>query len=524
MHVLDLIAARPFIWGLFIVYLAFLAYLAVLGRRRARGDAASFAVGRKMSPIVAGMTIAASLASTATFVINPGFIYVHGVSAFIHLGVAAFLGMATGLLVVCGPFRRRGAAEGALTGPQWIGQRYGSTALRAYFAAINLLSLAFVVLIIGGLATIMYATLGLSYRASIVVVTAVVVSYVLAGGAYANAYASTFQTAIKAVVAVMIVASGAAHLLHPSESLARLAAIDPNLTSAINPASALFGTWFSVYAAGFVIGFALMCQPHIMTTALYVDDDRGVRRALTVAVGLGAVFACVLLAGLYAHLDGMERAAMTDAATGTFRQDRVMAVYLARTFSPAELALVTIAIIGSGMSAMASILVALSGIAGNDLYGLIRRRRGLTPDTAASRRVGRVAVVGFAALAAAIAFDPPALLGIFGQLGTYGVVSGVAAPLVLGALIPSLSRRAATVAALLGPALHFTLYALGRDAGFRADAHGWGLDLGNPGVTAAIAILASATTALTIHAVTRSVTASIDRSATPQTALPISYG
>ena len=483
------------IWGLFLLYLVLLAGLAVLGRRRARGDAASFAVGRKMSPVIAGMTIAASLASTATFVINPGFIYVHGVSAFLHLGVAAFLGMSTGLIVVCGPVRRRGAAEGALTVPQWIGQRFGSPALRAYFAAINLLSLAFVVLIAGGLATIMAATLGLGYRTALLLVVTIVVSYVLAGGAYANAYASTFQTAIKAIVAVMIVASGAAHLADPAASLERLAAIDGNLTAAINPASKLFGTWFSVYAAGFVIGFALMCQPHIMTTALYVEDDRGVRRALTVAVGLGALFACVLLAGLYARLDGIDRAAMVDAASGKFRQDKVMAVYLARTFSPAELALVTVAIIGSGMSAMASILVALSGIAGNDFYGLYRRRRGLAPDPIASRRIGRAAVVFFAATATLIALDPPALLGIFGQLGTYGVVSAVAAPLVLGALIPTLSRRAATVAALLGPAVHFALY-------FRAPAIP-GLDVANPGVTAAVAILASTLTALTIHALSR---------------------
>jgi len=511
MHLLELIAARPAVWGLFLVYLAFLAVLAGLGRRRARGDASSFAVGRKMSPIVAGMTIAASLASTATFVINPGFIYVHGVSAFVHLGLAAFLGMATGLLVVCGPFRRRGAASGALTVPQWIGQRYGSSTLRAYFAFINLLSLAFVVLIVGGLATIMQATLGLGYRTALVLVVTIVVGYVLAGGAYANAYASTFQTALKAVVAVMIVGSGLGYLADPAGALARLAAIDPHLTAAVNPVSALFGTWFSVYASGFVIGFALMCQPHIMTTALYVDDDRGVRRALTVAIGLGALFACVLLAGLYAHLDGIDRSAMIDPATGAFRQDKVMAVYLARTFSPAALALVTVAIIGSGMSAMASILVALSGIAGNDLYGMVRKRRGLAPDPVASRRIGRFAVVGFAVLAAAIALDPPKLLGIFGQLGTYGVVAGAAAPLVLGAIMPSLGKRAAGTAAVVGPVLHFTLYALGRDAGVRTAAHGWGLDLGNPGVTAAVAILTSAATALVLHALARRVSAAIGR-------------
>lgn len=482
------------IWGLFILYVGLLAVLAALGRRRARGDAASFAVGKKMHPVVAGMTLSASIASTATFVINPGFIYAHGISALLHFGVAASVGVALGLTVVCGRFRRRGAAGGALTLPQWIGQRYGSRALRGYFAAINLLSLAFVVLILGGLAIVMQATLGLSYRTGLVVVTAIVVGYVLAGGAYANAYVNTMQAAIMAIVAAMIVGSGLHHLADPGAALGHLAAVDANLVATVNPASPLFGTWFSVYGAGFVIGFALMCQPHIMTTALYVEDDRGVRRALGVAIALCVLFSGVLLAGLYAHLDGIGRDAMIDPATGAFRQDRVMAVYLARTFSPAGLALVTIAILAAGMSTMSSILVALSGITGNDLFPMLRGGK-VSPQ--ASKRVGQLAVLAFAGAALALALDPPRLLGIFGQLGAYGVVSAAAAPLVLGALIDGLPRRAAATAAVLGPTLHFSLYFLSSRVALP------GLDLANPGVTAAVAVLVSTAAALAIHGLAR---------------------
>ncbi|MBZ0231941.1 MAG: hypothetical protein K8M05_06280, partial [Deltaproteobacteria bacterium] len=414
------------VWIGFLLYVGMLVVLAGLGRRRARGDAASFAVGRRMHPVVAGMTLSAAIASTATFVINPGFVYVHGLSALIHFGGAAFLGMACGLVLVCGRFRRRGAAGGALTLPQWIGQRYGSRGLRTYFALVNLLSLAFVVLIVGGLSIMMQATLGLSYRTALVTVTAIVVGYVLAGGAYANAYVNTMQATIMAIVAAMIVGSGVGHLVDGG-ALARLDAVDANLTAAINPASALFSSWFSVFGSGFVIGFALMCQPHVMTTALYVEDDRGIRRALAVAIVLCALFTGVLLAGIYAHLSGIPREAMIDPATGAFRQDRVMAVYLSRTFSPAALALVTIAILSAGMSTMSSILVALSGITGNDLFATWKRWRGGEATPAASKRVGQAAVVAFAVAAFAIALDPPKLLGIFGQLGAYGVVAAAAA-------------------------------------------------------------------------------------------------
>lgn len=484
MHVIDLITSRPVVWGLFLVYVGMLAALAALGRRKARGDAASFAVGKKMNPIVAGMTLSASIASTATFVINPGFIYAHGISALLHFGVAASAGMALGLVLVCGRFRRRGAAGGALTLPQWIGQRYGSRALRGYFAAVNLLSLAFVVLILGGLAIVMQATLGLSYRTSLLAVTVIVVGYVLAGGAYANAYVNTLQAAIMAIVAAMIVGSGLHHFADPGAALDRLAAIDANLTAAVNPASSLFGNWYSVFGAGFVIGFALMCQPHVMTTALYVEDDRGIRRALAVAIGLGVLFSGVLLAGLYAHLDGIGRDAIVDPATGAFRQDQVMAVYLSRTFSSGGLALVTIAILAAGMSTMSSILVALSGITGNDLFPLLRRGTEPVP-LATKQRVGQLSVLLFSFAAFAIALDPPQLLGIFGQLGAYGVVSAAAAPLILGALIPTLPRRAALAAALLGPSLHFGLYFL--------------TALSNPAVTSSLAILASTLVALALH-------------------------
>lgn len=467
MRYLELVSERPVIWAMFLVYMGAIAALAVVGRRKARTDARSFAIG-KVSAVVAGMTLAASIASTATFVINPGFVYVHGLSAFMHFGVASGLGIALGLVVVCGRFRRQGAAGGAVTLPQWIGQRYGSAGLRKLFAVMNLLSLCFVVLIVGGLSIVMQQTLGLSNLESLVIVTVFVFGYVMLGGAYANAYVNTMQAGIMAVVAIMIVASGLHHLGDGLGAAAdRLRAIDPNLAATVNPASNLFGSWFSVYACGFVIGFALMCQPHIMTTALYVDEDRKVRRALVVGIGVSVVFASVLLAGLWARFAGLPAEAIHDPATGAVLQDRIMTVYLAETFSPAALALVMVALLSAGMSTMSAILVALSGIAANDLV----------PKGRDPRHVARLILVGLGVVVLLIAYDPPKLLGIFGQLGVYGLVSAAAAPVVLGVLVPSLGKRGVLGAALIGPAIHFGVY--------------FGTDVANPAVSATLGIVAS---------------------------------
>ena len=490
MRVLELIGERPLVWGLFFLYIAATTWLAWLGSRRTRGIR-SFAIGDgDMSAVVVGLTLAASLASTATFVINPGFVYVHGVSALIHLGGAVGLGIAVGLLALGVGFRRIGARSQALTVPQWIGQRYGSRALTVFFAAVSLLSLSFVVLIIGGISIVMQQTLGLSNLESLALTVTFVFGYVFLGGTYAHAYTNTLQAALMVVICVIIIASGVP-LLTGGGVADRLAAIDPHLLAHINPSSDLFGSFFSVYVAGFVIGFALVSQPHILSKALYVRGDREVRRSLAIAIGVSLVFSGLLLVGLFAHLTAIPPAALIDPASGAFRQDRVMAAYLATTFSPGLLAVITVAILAAGMSTLDGILVALSSIAGNDLVlPLVGRRLPATMSEEARGRLGQrasqVILVLMGVASFAIALEPPVLLGIFGQVGVYGIVAASTVPILFGILFPDYDRRSATAAAVVGLGLHLGLYFLGDPA------HGFA----NPGVTATVAILASAATAL----------------------------
>ncbi|MGB5410272.1 MAG: hypothetical protein WBN09_01995, partial [Woeseiaceae bacterium] len=81
-----------FAWGLFVVYLAGTAWLGWQGYKKTTGFG-SFAVGnRAMNPVVVGITLAASVSSASTFIINPGFVYVDGFSAFFHMSIAVAIG------------------------------------------------------------------------------------------------------------------------------------------------------------------------------------------------------------------------------------------------------------------------------------------------------------------------------------------------------------------------------------------------------------------------------------------------
>ena len=514
MHYIDLIAENPLVWSLFAGYMALTFWLAWLGHKRT-DDIESFAIGRgNMNPLVVGVTLAASIASTATFVINPGFVYVHGVSALIHLAGAVGLGLIAGLVTMSTGFRRLGAENHALTLPQWLGNRYGSRRLAVVFAVINLLSLSFVVLIVGGLSIVMQQTLGLSNTESLVLMITFVFSYVFIGGTYAHAYTNTLQGIIMVVVALIIVGSGLSHFADGFGAVAdKLRAVDPALLESVNPKSSLFGSFFSVYISGFIIGFALVCQPHIMTKALYVENDRAVWTYLGVTGAVSVAFMSLLLVGLYAHLSDIPREAFVDPTTGVLRQDLVMTVYITKTFSPTMVAFITVALMAAGMSTLDGILVSLSSIAANDLYLNIADKRWLAGKSQADKshsahRASQAILVAIGVVAFIIALDPPKLLGIFGQVGVYGIVAASTVPILFGIISRQMNARFALLSGLTGAVVHFSLYGLGRWAtnngvdlvaearamgpvAWLLDTHAPQLGFLNPGVTATYGLLAS---------------------------------
>lgn len=438
-------------WIAFSVYVVLTTALAFVGMRKTR-DLRGFAIGnRDMGPGLVGITLAASVASTATFVINPGFVWHDGVSALLFFGVAGGAGVIAGLVVLSPGFRRLGDRHAALTLPHWIGSRFDSAGLRTYFSVLNLvLAVSFVVLIVKGSALVMQITLGLDYATSVFVVVGFVFSYIAMGGTYAHAYTNAVQGAMMIAVAIALFASGLPMLVS-GELFSNLAAQDPALLEVVNPNSTLFGSFFDVFVCGFVVSFGLVCQPHILTKALYLRSDRDMRRYLVVAALVGVTFSSILFAGLYA------RALLPEVAT----QDSVMALYIAQAFPPAVGALISVALLAAGMSTMDGILVSASTIAGHDLaLGMLGRW--LETDVQRERvalRASRLLLAIMGIVALVMALDPPELVGLFAQAGIYGLVAASMAPLTFGVLVRDVPRAWVWVAAVAGPMIHFTLYA-----------------------------------------------------------------
>tara|TARA_B100000446_G_scaffold40601_2_gene36231 strand:+ start:8641 stop:10197 length:1557 start_codon:yes stop_codon:yes gene_type:complete len=406
-------------------YVVATLWLSWVGMRKTR-DIKGFSIGNKdMAAWVVGVTMAASISSTATFVINPGFVYVHGLSAFVHYAVAGTAGIMTAFLLLTRRFRQLGDDSGAITVPDWIYQRYQSRSLSVFFALINLLSVTFVVLILVGCSLLLSELFPISQTWSLTFILLFVFSYVLMGGSYAHAYTNTFQGLMMIGVSLFIFVQGFYHF--GGDVGAALASVGESYSQVFNPDSNLYYDFFSVFLSGFVITFALMMQPHILTKMLYLKSDGDVNKFLITSFIAGSFFMLMLAVGFYARLKGLE----IDA------QDRVVVAYIGDEFSSFvwggyALVFISITLLAAGMSTLDGILVSLSSMVVKDLYLPMSGKKQFQPGS--GLMLSRLVLVAVGVAAYCVALYPPELIGLFAQKGVYGLAAASLVPVVLGTL------------------------------------------------------------------------------------------
>ena len=232
----------------------------------------------------------------------------------------------------------------------------------------------------------------------------------------------------------------------------------------------------------------LVCQPHILTKALYVKSDKQVKQYLSVFTVLWVLFLLLGSVGFFAHLvlpDG----ALVDQSTGLFRQDLVMTAYLKNMFPDWVHTLASVILIAAAMSTLDGLLISISTITANDLVlNLVGKGKdGVRSQQGKMKlalRTSHIVLVIIAMAAYLINLNPPKLLGIFGQVGVYGLTVAAAPALIFGIMYKKPKLNFIWAASVIAVLVHFGLYFLGSKI-----IPITSLSLLNPGVTAAIAAI-----------------------------------
>jgi sodium/pantothenate symporter len=460
-----------------LIYVTGIIVLAFLTRKRG-GSLESFAIGGKRdNPFFVGLSLAANMTSAATFVINPGLIYLYGFSGFLGYAVAAPLGIFLGLIVMSKRFRQIGADQKAMTIPQWLGQRFQNTGITKIFALLSLLQMTFIVLIAVGITIVVAKILGISQLFVLAGVILFTLSYIVVGGASIHILTNSYQGIIMAVVAFLLILSGPVFGdIDLGNLFGQLAQIDPNLTTMSNPKSLLFRDFFEVFIANFLVGIAIICQPHILSKTLYLRSDKDVNKYLLTATITGLLFFFVLIAGLYARVF---------LSGDILPPDQSMASYINAVFPPGVLAIVTLGILAAGFSTLEGLFLALSTIFSIDLYKPWLEKSKTLSAKLIEKKTLLTTRVFLAVLAVVVFFlslwqleNPSLSVAIFAQNGIYSLFVATFWPVFTGLFVPGIDGWKPVAAGLTGFVVHFTIY-----YGELTPYHS------NPGVCAAFGLL-----------------------------------
>lgn len=476
------------------IYMCITLYIVYKGAQKTK-NIKEFALGSGFSPTVVGLSLAASITSAATFIINPGFVALYGWSAFLAMSVVLPFGLFISLIVLSKSFRKYGSSIKALTLAQWVGKRYDSPFFSILMAFFSLLLLTFIVLICVGLTKVIASAVGADELIVLVSLVIFVFGYTMFGGANSMVYTNAIQAILMIIVAIILITSGFGHF---SEGIgafwSKLDALDPKMSSSFNENSPLFRDWFEVIVCNFIVGIAIVCQPHIITRSLMLKTDEDVNKYLTVAIVVETLFFFVLFAGFYARL--MFPDLMVDGVP--MKMDGILSTYVVKQFSVGVGIVVVLGLIAAGLSTLEGIVQSLSTTISNDIIAPFAK---IKEDSSSLSIINKFVILVLGVLAIIISYNqlinPNLSVGILAQNGVYAFFSAAFVPVLFGIFIKDTPKQAAIGASITAMVVHFSVY-YGQLTPYTTGA------IRNPAVAATLAIVSAVVVGLILFSIYRS--------------------
>jgi SSS family transporter len=441
------------------VFLALFIGMGTYGLRKTR-TGEDFAVARSAyGPVVLVLALAATIASGSTFMGIPGLAYSKGFAALWYpllYPIAIYCGLILAIKVI----KRAGDRFGSNSIPEFVGQRFDSEFLRVGFALLSLLLIYYITAQIVAAATMFEVMLGIGYKTGILLSVGVVALYIVLGGTHADIMTDGVQGAL-----MLLIALGIAALFvvgygveggTPAAVNRAIVAQDPQLgwDRLFSPGDPIFGT-FALVLLMFIAHLPFAMNPHIAKLAFALRDASHLRLFLLLAIPIGSILGFTVLGGLHAR-----------ALLGPdLRPDAAIPMLFAELFPPVLAALLGVGILAAIMSTADGLFIALAVIFSNDLY-----RRTLAPRIHRHKSpqqidrialwIARVATLGVALAAVALAWNPPEFLAVLLWIGVGGIVAGSAGPLLIGSLWRRANRPGAIASFVTGVLLYLTLWLL----------------------------------------------------------------
>ena len=467
-------------WLFLVIYIGLMIAFGIWGRIKVK-SADDFATARHgYGPIFLAFAFAATTASGATFVGFPGIVYDNGFAA-IWSAFLYPLGVYVGVWICMRVVGNSGHEFGNRSIPEYLGSRYQSDAVRTMVSVFSLLLFFYLAgQLVSGI-VMFELMLGVPPEWALATTTAVLMTYVVLGGAHADILTDGVQGFIMVTIAaalVLMFVTGFGVDGGFFGMVDNLRAQDANLVGWLNPESVLYHSWWSIVVI-VLAHIPLGMLPHIGNKVWALRRPRERRRFIRLAFTFGLTLGMLGLGGLLA------RAILGDALLAPGESsNNALALLFIELFPGWLAALLGVGILAAVMSTADGLVVSSSQIIANDLYRLsyVPRYASHLDEAGIDRRVlaiSRISTVAVMVICTAMAWalvDRNVALIVW--IGTGGMMAAFAGPLVVGAVWRGVTKAGA-FAGLIGGVTVFSIAHSGVidpawfDSGMVRDAAAW---------------------------------------------------
>ncbi|MFH4963418.1 sodium:solute symporter [Gaetbulibacter sp. M235] len=475
-----------------ILFISILFYLSLKSRVK-ENNIEVYAVGNKsFSSLSVSLSLAASLTSAATFIINPGFISLYGLSAYLAFGIVMPTAIFFALVIFIKRFRRYGMNVKSISIADWLGKRYDSKFLKLFFGFLSILLITFIVLICVGITKVISKALDVNELIVLISLVVIVFSYMMIGGANAMVYTNSIQAILMVVVALILIWSGSEYLINNDIGFfERLKSIDPQLIKPFNDKSPLFRDFFEVFICNAIVGIAIVCQPHILTKSLLIKKEEQVNRFLIYTILILILFFSVVFTGFYARLGFPDL--MFNGVP--LKMDGIMSAYVVQRFPIYMGILVILGLFAAGLSTLEGLIQSIPTTITNDLIVPILNK--INPKNYKIIKINMALTVLVAIISIILSHQqlvsPSLSVGIFAQNGVYAFFSAAFVPVFFGIFTSTQNKWIPITASIVAVLTHFSVYYL------ELTPYMQNTNVKNPAIASALALIVSTTVGLIIY-------------------------
>ena len=370
-----------------VIYLLLIGYLGFLGYKKTSGATDYLVAGRRQHPFIMSLSYGATFISTSAIVGFGGYAGLFGMGLLWLTFLNIFVGIFIAFVVFGNRVRVMGYHLDAHTFPEFMGRRYGSKFIQVFSGAVIFIGMPLYagVVLIGG-ARFIETNMGIPYLASLLILTLIMASYVIAGGLKGVMYTDAAQGVIMFVGMTILfiftyVSLGGFTTAHQAltdladkvpESLAKSGHVGwTSMPTA-------FSSWWWILVSTIVmgVGIGVLAQPQLVVRFMTVKSRRELNRAVIV----GGIFIFMMtgvafIVGSLSNVYFFQTQGKIAVAAAAGNVDRIIPLYISEALPKWFGLIFMLTLLAAAMSTLSSQFHAMGTAMSRDIFQQLTRKR-----------------------------------------------------------------------------------------------------------------------------------------------------